>query len=135
MGISTDVGVTSNVRIPIGEEPDLPQHLMFTAKMHQHFDCGVGDIFPFDQTAKNNPQAVLDIIRGSFAQGMRYFSYHCSDADLIRITGYLVKRSDIEKLDSGKQVLGNTTVLGSGAAKNLHILDRRVRHLHDNSDD
>lgn len=135
VGISTDIGVTPNVRIPIGEEPELPQHLMFTAKMHRHFDCGVGDIFPFDQTAKNNPQAVLDIIRGSFMQGMRYFSYHCSDADLIRITGYLVKRSDIEKLDRGKQVLGNTTVLGSGATKNLHVLDRRVRHMHDNRHD
>lgn len=127
VGVSSDIGVTPNVRIPVGEEPELPEHLAFTARMHRHFDCGVGDIFPFDETAKRNPKAVLDMIRGSFAQDMRYFSYHCSDADLIRITGYLVKRSDIEKLDSGKQVLGSSTPLGSGASKNLHILDRRVR--------
>ena len=32
---------------------------------------------------------------------MRYFSTYGSDADVIRITGYLVKKSDIEKLDAG----------------------------------
>ncbi len=127
VGISTDQGVTPNVRIPVGEEPAFPEHIAFTARMHKHFACGVGDLFPFEPTAERNPQAVLDIIRGAFAQGMRYFSYYSSDADVIRITGYLVKRSDIEQLRSGRATLNGNTALGSEALSNLHVLERKVR--------
>ena len=48
---------------------------------------------------------------------------------MIRVTGYLVKRSDIEKYDSGQACLGNSTVLGSGASKGLHIFGRKVRNV------
>ena len=71
----------------------------------------------------------MDIIRGSFGQGMRYFSFYSSDSDVIRVTGYLVKRSDIEKYDSGQACLGNSTVLGSGASKGLKIFGRKVRNV------
>ncbi|MBQ6812093.1 MAG: DUF3029 family protein, partial [Agathobacter sp.] len=40
---------------------------------------------------------------------------------------YLVKRSELEKLDAGNAVLLNTTGLGLGASKNGHILERKVR--------
>lgn len=51
---------------------------------------------------------------------MRYFSFYSSDSDVIRISGYLVKRSDIEKYKQGKTVLANDTSLGSDAIVNLH---------------
>lgn len=127
VGISTDEGVTPNTRVPVGEEPPLPEHLLITAKTQKHFAAGIGELFPFEETAKNNPQAVLDIIKGAFAQGMRYFSFYSSSSDVIRVTGYLVKRSDIEKYDKGEACLGNSTVLGSGASKGLHIFERSVR--------
>lgn len=127
VGISTDTGITPNVRIPVGEEPPLPQHLAVTARMQKYFDGGVGELYPFDDTAKRNPQAILDIIKGAFAQDMRYLSYYSNDADVIRVTGYMVKRSDIERYDSGKSVLGNSTVLGSGATKGLRVFERKVR--------
>ncbi len=129
VGISTDWGVTPNTRIPVGEEPSLPEQLLFTAKTQKHFAAGIGELFPFEETAKNNPRAVLDIIRGAFGQGMRYFSFYSDTTDMIRITGYLVKRSDIEKYDAGERCVGNSTILGSGASKGLRIFDRSVRDV------
>ncbi|MCL2368464.1 MAG: YjjI family glycine radical enzyme, partial [Oscillospiraceae bacterium] len=56
-----DPGVSAGTRITVGEEPPLPKHLQLTARMQKDFPCGTGDLFPFDETAKGNPQAVLDI--------------------------------------------------------------------------
>lgn len=127
VGIETDKGTSPGCRIPIGEEPELYQHLLQSAKFHKYFPSGIGDIFPFETTAKGNPKAVLDIIKGAFKEGMRYFSLYSADSDVIRITGYLVKRSDIEKLNRGEQVLQDTVALGLGAVKNSRVLDRKVR--------
>ena len=52
---------------------------------------------------------------------------YSSDSDVIRVTGYLVKRSEMEKLDAGNAVLQDTTALGLGASKNGKILERKVR--------
>lgn len=129
VGISTDVGVTPNTRIPVGEEPALPQHIMVTARMQKHFKCGIGELYPFESTAMKNPQAILDIIKGSFYNNMRYFSFYSSDADVIRVTGYLVKRSEIETYDNGGAALDASTVLGSGATKGLRVFERRIRNV------
>ena len=127
VGISTDTGVTPNTRIPVGEEPALPEQLLFTARTQKHFAAGIGELFPFEETAKKNPGAVLDIIKGAFKEGMRYFSFYSSNSDVVRVTGYLVKRSDMERYEAGEACLGNSTVLGSGASKGLHIFERSVR--------
>ncbi|MBV7273533.1 YjjI family glycine radical enzyme [Clostridium sp. PL3] len=127
VGIETDKGTSPGCRIPIGEEPELYIHLTQSAKFHKYFPSGIGDIFPFETTAKNNPKAVLDIVKGAFKEDMRYFSLYSADSDVIRITGYLVKRSDIEKLDRGEQVLQDTVALGLGAVKNSRVLERKVR--------
>ena len=66
-------------------------------------------------------------MKGSFKEGIRYLSFYRSDSDVIRVTGYLVKRSEMEKLDHGEAVLQNTTGLGLGASKNCKILERKVR--------
>ncbi len=127
VGLSLDKGVTPGCRIPIGNEPDLNSQIMAEAPFHKYFPAGIGNVYLFDKTIKNNPEAVLDIIKGSFKLGMRYFSAHCSDADVIRITGYLVKRSEIVKLKSGKQVLKDTVELGKDAVENLKVLNRKIR--------
>ncbi|GAA0745397.1 YjjI family glycine radical enzyme [Clostridium oceanicum] len=127
VGIESDKGISPGCRIPIGEEPDLPTHLIQSAKFHKYFPSGIGDIFPFEVTAKKNPKAILDIIEGAFSEGMRYFSLYSSDSDVIRITGYLVKLSDIKKLDKGNQVLQDTVALGLGSVKNSRVLERKVR--------
>lgn len=128
VGIDSDHGTSPGTRIPIGEEPDeLIDHLKNISLFHKYFPSGTGDIFPVDLTVHRNPQFVLDIIRGALKMNIRYLSFYSSDSDVIRITGYLVKRSEMEKLDRGENVLQNTTGLGLGAAKNCRILDRRVR--------
>jgi len=128
VGIAQDVGVTPGTRIPIGEEPEeLLNHLKHCARFHKYFPSGTGDIFPIDTTVHANPEFVLDIIKGAFKENLRYLSFYSSDSDVIRITGYLVKKSEIEKLESGENVLQDTTALGMGAKHNGKILKRKVR--------
>ncbi|MFD3156375.1 YjjI family glycine radical enzyme [Haloimpatiens sp. FM7330] len=129
VGIDSDKNISPGCRIPIGEEPELPEHLIQSAKFHKFFPSGIGDIFPFDSTAKRNPKSILDIIKGAFSLNMRYFSLYSSDSDVIRITGYLVKKSEIDKLDKGEQVLRDTVALGLGAVKNQKVLNRKVRKI------
>jgi len=129
VGIDTDFDISPGVRIRIGDELPLYEHLQHCAKMQPYFNSGVGDIFPFDETAKRNPAAVLDLIKGAFVQGMRYFSTYSDDCDVIRITGYLVKKSDIEKLASGIRVQQANAMWGYGEVKNGRILERKVRSL------
>ncbi len=128
VGIDTDLGISPGCRIPIGDEPAIHEHLMRSAAFHKFFPSGIGDVFSFDETVRNNPEYLLDIIKGGFSEGLRYISFYASDSDLIRITGYLVKRSDIERLKKGEQALHDTVALGLGAVKNSRILERKVRH-------
>ncbi|CAH2212923.1 YjjI family glycine radical enzyme [Tepidibacter aestuarii] len=127
VGIDTDEGISPGCRIPIGEEPEIHQHLIQSAKFHKYFPSGIGDIFNFDSMAKKNPEYILDIIKGAFKEEMRYFSLYSTDCDVIRITGYLVKRSEIEKLQKGEQVLQDTVAFGMGAVNNNNVLERKIR--------
>lgn len=121
--------VSPGVRIPIGSEIPLYDHLRHAGKFHKYFPSGCGDIFPFEATAANNPEAVVDIIKGAFKSGLRYFSTYTTDSDVIRITGYLVKKSDIAKLEKGEAVLNDTVALGLGAKDNCKVYERKVRSL------
>ena len=125
----SDYEISPGVRIAIGSELPLHEHLQHCGKFHPYFKSGVGDIFPFDATAERNPDAILDLIKGGFSQGMRYFSTYSSDCDVIRITGYLVKKSDIEKLDEGIAVPQANATWGYYEVKNSKIYERKVRSL------
>lgn len=128
VGIDTDYGITSGVRIPIGDEPEsLYDHLRHSTRFHKYVPTGCSDIFPFDTTAEKNPAAVLDIMKGAFSLGHKYMAFYGKDSDLVRITGYLVKRSEIEKWDEGNAVLQNTTFLGAPTYKSAHLENRKVR--------
>jgi YjjI family glycine radical enzyme len=127
VGIDSDRGISPGCRIPIGDEPSLPEHLLKSAPYHKYFPSGIGDVFAFEPTAKANPEYLLDIIKGALAGGLRYFSAYASDADVVRITGYLVKRSEIERLARGEASLQDTTALGRNAVNNLGVLERRIR--------
>ena len=128
VGIETDHGISPGTRIPIGEEPEeLIDHLRHCEKFHKYFPSGTGDIFPIDTTVHKNNEFLLDILKGSFKEGIRYLSFYAADSDVIRITGYLVKKSEIEKLERGENVLQDTTALGMGSKHNSRILERKVR--------
>lgn len=126
VGIDTDNGISPGCRIPIGDEPEIYEHLIQSSRFHKFFPSGIGDVFKFDETFKKNPEAILDIIKGGFKNNLRYFSFYSSDSDVIRITGYLVKKSEIEKLEKGQQVLRDTVALGLGSCKNNNILNRKL---------
>ena len=129
-GLATDVGVTSGVRIKVGDEPDnLLDHLRHSARFHQFFPTGCSDIFPFDNTAERNPAGLLDIVKGAFSIGDKYCAFYGADGDMVRITGYLVKKSDLEKYDAGNVVLQDNVINGSSNYKLNRLKDRKVRNV------
>ncbi len=125
-GISSDIDVSPGCRIPIGDEPELIDHILFTSRFHRYFPSGTSDIFTFDETAKNNPAHVLDIIKGAMKNGLRTFAFYSSTSDLIRITGYLVKKSDLNKYELDKQALHDTVALGKESLDKQPVLNRKI---------
>jgi len=130
VGMDYDKGITAGVRIPIGDEPEsLSDHLRHSARFHKLITTGCSDIFPMENTARNNPSAMLDIVKGAFALGVKYISFYEKDGDLVRITGYLVKRSEMEKYKNNEVVLQNTTHLGAPNYDNNNLKNRKVRGI------
>ncbi|MGL4909977.1 MAG: YjjI family glycine radical enzyme, partial [Cetobacterium sp.] len=127
VGIDTDRNESPGCRIPVGEEPEIFEQIVQSAPFHMYCPSGIGDIFVFDETFKSNPEAILDIVKGAFENDMRFFSLYSDSCDVVRVTGYLVKKSEIAKLDKGEQVLRDTTILGKGARDNAKALDRKLR--------
>lgn len=125
-GIGTDKDASPGCRIPAGEEPEIHKHILQASLFHKFFPAGISDIFTFDENAKKNPYFLLDIIKGSIKSGFRIFSFYTKNADLIRITGYLVKRSEMEKFERGEQNLKDTVALGAPSKKALNIDLRKI---------
>lgn len=127
VGIETD-GTDSSpgARIPIGAEPVIYEQIEHSTHTHKYFPTGIGDIFKFDETWVNTPDALVNIIDGALDTGMRYFSAYCENNDVVRVTGYLVKRSEIEKLDNKEAVKNQATVLGKGSRDLGKAFDRKV---------
>jgi glycine radical enzyme, YjjI family len=125
-GISSDINTTPGARLPYGDEPDPVSHLLAVAPHHAHYPAGISDILTLDETVKRNPQAVMQLCLGAFKVGMREFSANVSGNDLVRVTGYMVRLSDLEKYRAdGSRT--NTTWLGEEAARNTRIMERQPR--------
>ena len=130
VGMDSDHGETTpGARIPIGQEIPLYDHLRQCGLYHGYFPSGVGDIFPFETTAKRNPQAILDIFKGAFKVGVRHIATYASDSDLIRVTGYLVKKSEVEACKAGKAAINDMSTGARLALDERHTLERKVRSL------
>jgi YjjI family glycine radical enzyme len=125
-GIDSDLGVTAGTRVPIGDEPSLARHLRTVARHHHLFTAGVSDVLSFDESAVRNPLAVVDVIRGAFASGMRDFTFNLDSNDFIRITGYLVRKSDLAKMPGARH---GSTYLGAGSVEQSHVLNRNVKRV------
>jgi len=125
-GISLDQNVTPGIRIPYGTEPDPVSYVQATAEQHKYYTSGVSDILTIDETVKSNPEAMFNLCKGALNHGYREFTANVASNDLVRVTGYMVKHSDINKFaEEGSR--NNTTFLGAEAAKNTGILDRAPR--------
>ncbi len=126
-GIDLDEGTTAGTRIPVGSEPPLPDHLATVAPHHRLFTAGVSDVLAFDDTARANPEAVVDVIRGAFLSGMRDVTFNLDSNDFVRITGYLVRKSDLARTEHGARHA--STFLGAGAMQTAHLADRRPKRV------
>ena len=98
-----------------------------SAPYHKYFPSGTGDLFAFDQTYVDHLDAVVDIIDGAFALDYRYITTYLKNTDLIRVTGYLVKKSEVERFRKGEAVLRDTTWFGSGTDECAQVFDRQLR--------
>ena len=81
----------------------------------------------FDDTARRNPDAVVDVIRGAFRTGMRDVTFNLDSNDFIRITGYLVRKSDLARIDAGAR--HDSTFLGAGSVAQSHVDQRAPKRI------
>lgn len=128
-GIDLDVDVTAGTRIPVGDEPGMLEHIATCAPHHHLFPAGISDIFHVDETAVRNPQAVVDIIRGAFTSGMRDFTFNLDSNEFIRITGYLVRKSDLVKVADGTGARHSSDYLAAGSENSFHLTQRAVKRI------
>jgi YjjI family glycine radical enzyme len=126
-GLSTDSETTPGVRIPYGSEPDPVTHIRALAPHHQFYSSGISEILTLDETVKGNPQAVLQLCKGAFASGFREFTANVASNDLVRVTGYMIRLSDVKRHSEQKGSRTNTTALGAEAARLTGILARKPR--------
>lgn len=125
-GISEDVGITAGARVPIGQDPELVDHILTVAPHHARFGAGISDIFALEGSVRANPAAIVDVAKGAFAHGLREITFNVEGCDLVRVTGYMVRLSDIAKLrGDGSRI--NSTVLGADSVENWGLLDRVPR--------
>lgn len=128
VGLDSDIGVTSGVRIPVGDEPEsFVAHLKHSAIFHKYFPAGVGDIFPIAPNVVHNLDSMADLVKGAFKEGVHYMSFYSGDTDVVRITGYLVKISEMNKYFDEEAVIKQTTALGAENYKSSHLERRKVR--------
>lgn len=127
-GIDLDSDVTAGTRIPVGEEPPMLEHITTCAPHHRLFAAGISDVFHVDETAVRNPEAVVDIIRGAFASGMRDFTFNLDSNEFIRITGYLVRKSDLVDIEA-HGARHSSDYLAAGSEANFHLTQRAVKRI------
>ncbi|SDJ00418.1 YjjI family glycine radical enzyme [Aliiruegeria lutimaris] len=126
-GISTDLDATPGVRISYGNEPDPVSHVKALAPHHAFYPAGISEILTIDESVKANPQALYRLCKGALSSGFREFTANVAGNDLVRVTGYMIRLSDVEKYrrEEGSRI--NTTGLGAEAAKLTGILNRKPR--------
>jgi len=130
VGIASDEGVTPGCRVTAGDEPDLYAHLLAEAPSQDAVPGGISTILEFDQTAAGNPQAVLDIIHGAFQAGIRNLSVGSCNSEYVRVTGYLIRRADLEAQKQEKALRHDSSLLGTQfIAHQENTLHRRVRKV------
>lgn len=128
-GIDLDDAVTAGTRIPVGDEPPMLEHITTCAPHHHLFAAGISDIVHVDETAVRNPAAVVDIIRGAFRTGMRDFTFNLDSNEFVRITGYLVRKSDLAAVADGEQVRHTSDQLAAGSEAAYHLTGRAVKRI------
>jgi YjjI family glycine radical enzyme len=126
-GLSSDADTTPGIRIPYGSEPDPVSHVRALLPQHAYYLSGVSEILTLDETVRANPEAVFQLAKGALAMGFREFTANVAGNDLVRVTGYMIRLSDVKLYNEGKGSRTNTTGLGAEAAAVTPILKRAPR--------
>lgn len=121
VGMPGDCQTTPGARIAVDNMPPLLDQLNTEVPFHRYFPTGTSSIMVFDATAKNNLAALAGIVRGAFRKGATVLSLYAADSDVVRITGYLVRRKDLD--GSGWHSVDETS---PEAVERLGLLRRRV---------
>jgi YjjI family glycine radical enzyme len=130
VGINPDVDVTPGCRVPPGTEPPLYEHLATEAPHHRWLDGGASTILVFDQTATENLPGILNIIDGAMEIGVRTLSVGCADSEFIRVSGYLVRKCDLEARRAEQAVRHETVDFANVVFQNRpEALRRRTRQV------
>ncbi len=130
VGITEDIETTPATRVRSSEEPELYEHILAEAPTHRWINGGISTILEFDQTAAKNPAAVLDIIKGAHQAGIRNLSIGSANSEFVRVTGYLIRRADLESSKAEKAMRHSSASFGTGVMENsphhLHRITRKV---------
>jgi hypothetical protein len=88
--------------------------------------AGISDVMRFEPTVGANPEAAVAVIRGAFSAGMRDVTFDVEGNGFVRITGYLVRDSDVAGVVAGvgAGARHSSTFLGAAALENQHLRDR-----------
>lgn len=127
-GIDLDLDTTAGTRIPVGEEPGMLQHIEICAPIHKLFPAGISDIFHVEETVQRNPAAMVDVIRGAFEVGMRDFTFNLDSNEFIRITGYLVRKSDLIDVEH-RGARHSSDYLAATAEVNHTVTTRAIKRV------
>ena len=71
---------------------------------------------------------MLRVVKGALESGIRVLSINSDSSEFVRITGYLVKKSDIKKFNEGENLREDSVLLGALTMKN-GIEERKVRNI------
>lgn len=121
-----DGTLTEEGQIPAGEEPELFFRLRNFIRLHEGCDAGCGGLFPFDETVKDNPGYLMNILNGAFFQGARYLSFYSDNTGLARVSGRL-KPPEADNCGRDETGYCEAPVNGAMADKNLRFLSRIAR--------
>ena len=115
-GLSVDRG-DSGVRIPYGEGR-IPPVTCWPWRPTTALSLRDQRILTLDPTIRQNPQALLQLCKGALAIGMREFSANVADSDLVRVTGYMIRKRDVACFAAeGSEMRLQTTCLGAEAKR------------------
>jgi YjjI family glycine radical enzyme len=128
-GMDFDEAVTAGTRVPVGDEPAMLEHITTCAPHHRLFAAGISDIFHVDETVVRNPESMVDIIRGAFASGMRDFTFNLADNEFVRITGYLVRKSDLAAVAADQAVRHTSDHFAAASEESYGLTGRAVKRV------
>ncbi len=124
---SIDEGMSLATRVSVDTKMDIFDHLKHIGAYQKYCLAGTGEHFAFDPLWESRTDKLASIINtGLKIPGTRYIGVYGQESDYIRVTGYLVKRSEVDKFENDVATLRDTASMGSGTNKNTNVFNRKT---------